>query len=100
MNCASARITVHSSCPRFIRYKRFTTYKGESESLPLRRREDFLAEEGDEVAEQLFLADGIVLVVADGVTTDGYQLGNLNSVTIDRFKYSIIQTEVIGGYGT
>ena len=43
--------------------------------LPLRRREDFLAEEGDEVAEQLFLAGRIATVVADGVTTDGYQLG-------------------------
>ena len=43
--------------------------------LPLRWGEDFLAEEGDEVAEQLFLADRIVLVIADGVTTDGYQLG-------------------------
>ena len=43
--------------------------------LPLRWGEDFLAEEGDEVAEQLFLAGRIVLVVADGVTTDGYQLG-------------------------
>ena len=29
--------------------------------LPLRRREDFLAEEGDEVAEQLFLAGGIII---------------------------------------
>ena len=75
MSCASARITVHSSCPRFIRYKRFTTYKEESEPLPLRWGEDFFAEEGDEVAEQLFLAGGIVLVIADGVTTDGYQLG-------------------------
>ena len=46
-----------------------------SHFLPLRRGEDFLAEEGDEVAEQLFLADRIVLVIADGVTTDGYQLG-------------------------
>ena len=43
--------------------------------LPLRWGEDFLAEEGDEVAEQLFLAGRIVLVIADGVTTDGYQLG-------------------------
>ena len=43
--------------------------------LPLRRREDFLAEEGDEVAEQLFLAGRIATVVADGVTIDGYQLG-------------------------
>ena len=42
--------------------------------LPLRWGEDFLAEEGDEVAEQLFLAGRIVLVIADGVTTDGYQL--------------------------
>lgn len=37
--------------------------------------EEFFAEEGDEVAEQLFLADGIATVVADGVTADGYQLG-------------------------
>ena len=36
---------------------------------------EFFAEEGDEVAEQLFLAGRIVLVIADGVTTDGYQLG-------------------------
>ena len=43
--------------------------------LPLRWGEDFLAEEGDEVVEQLFLAVGIALVIADGVTTDGYQLG-------------------------
>ena len=43
--------------------------------LPLRWGEDFFAEEGDEVAEQLFLAGRIVLVIADGVTTDGYQLG-------------------------
>ena len=42
--------------------------------LPLRWGEDFFAEEGDEVAEQLFLAGRIVLVIADGVTTDGYQL--------------------------
>ena len=75
MNCASARITVHSSCPRFIRYKRFTTYKGESESLPLRRGEDFLAKEGDEVAELLFLPVGVAFVIADDVTIDGYQLG-------------------------
>lgn len=37
--------------------------------------EDCFTEEGDEVAEQLFLAGRIVLVIADGVTTDGYQLG-------------------------
>jgi hypothetical protein len=43
--------------------------------LPLRRGEEFFAEEGDEVAEQLFLAGRIATVVADGVTTDGYQLG-------------------------
>lgn len=43
--------------------------------LPLWWGEEFFAEEGDEVAEQLFLAGGIVLVIADGVTTDGYQLG-------------------------
>ena len=43
--------------------------------LPLRRREEFFAEEGDEVAEQLFLAGRIATVVADGVTADGYQLG-------------------------
>ncbi|MBQ3769499.1 MAG: hypothetical protein II866_10985 [Prevotella sp.] len=43
--------------------------------LPLRWGEEFFAEEGDEVAEQLFLAGRIVLVIADGVTTDGYQLG-------------------------
>ena len=30
-------------------------------------------EEDDEVAEQLFLAGRIATVVADGVTTDGYQ---------------------------
>ena len=30
------------------------------------------AEEDDEVAEQLFLAGGIVMVIADGITTDGY----------------------------
>ena len=44
-------------------------------SLPLRWGEDCFAEESDEVAEQLFLAGRIVLVIADGVTTDGYQLG-------------------------
>jgi hypothetical protein len=43
--------------------------------LPLWWGEEFFAEEGDEVAEQLFLAGRIVLVIADGVTTDGYQLG-------------------------
>ena len=43
--------------------------------LPLRWGEEFFAEEGDEVAEQLFLAGGIALVVADDVTTDGNQLG-------------------------
>ena len=43
--------------------------------LPLRWGEEFFAEEGDEVAEQLFLAGRIVLVIADDVTTDGYQLG-------------------------
>ena len=43
--------------------------------LPLRWGEEFFAEEGDEVAKQLFLAGRIVLVIADGVTTDGYQLG-------------------------
>ena len=41
----------------------------------LRWGEEFFAEEGDEVAEQLFLAGGIALVIADDVTTDGYQLG-------------------------
>ena len=41
----------------------------------LRWGEEFFAEEGDEVAEQLFLAGRIVLVIADGVTADGYQLG-------------------------
>lgn len=46
-----------------------------SHSPPLRWGEEFFAEEGDEVAEQLFLAGRIVLVIADGVTTDGYQLG-------------------------
>ena len=46
-----------------------------SHFLPLRWGEDLYAEEGDEVVEQLFLAGGIVLVIADGVTTDGYQLG-------------------------
>lgn len=43
--------------------------------LPLRWGEEFFAEEGDEVAEQLFLAGRIVLVIADGVTADGYHLG-------------------------
>ena len=43
--------------------------------LPLRWGEDLYAEEGDEVAEQLFLTGGIALIIADGVTTDGYQLG-------------------------
>jgi hypothetical protein len=43
--------------------------------LPLRWGEEFFAEEGDEVAEQLFLAGRIVLVIADGVTADGNQLG-------------------------
>ena len=46
-----------------------------SHFLPLRWGEEFFAEEGDEVAEQLFLAGRIVLVIADGVTIDGYQLG-------------------------
>ena len=41
----------------------------------LRRGEDFLAEEGDEVAELLFLTVGIAFVVADDVTVNGYQLG-------------------------
>lgn len=43
--------------------------------LPLWWGEDCFAEEGDEVAKQLFLAGGIALVIADDVTTDGYQLG-------------------------
>ena len=41
----------------------------------LRWGEEFFAEEGDEVAEHLFLAGRIATVVADGVTADGYQLG-------------------------
>ena len=49
--------------------------KSTASSPPLRWGEDFFAEEGDEVAEQLFLAGRIATVVADGVTTDGYQLG-------------------------
>jgi hypothetical protein len=44
--------------------------------LPLWWGEDFFAEESNEVAEQLFLAGRIATVVADGVTTDGYQLGS------------------------
>ena len=43
--------------------------------LPLRRGEDFLAKEGDEVAELLFLPVGVAFVIADDVTIDGYQLG-------------------------
>ena len=43
--------------------------------LPLWWGEDCFTEAGDEVAEQLFLAGGIALVIADDVTADGYQLG-------------------------
>ena len=46
-----------------------------SHFLPLRRGEDFLAKEGDEVAELLFLPVGVAFVIADDVTIDGYQLG-------------------------
>ena len=43
--------------------------------LPLRWGEEFFAEEGDEVAELLFLPVGVAFVIADDVTIDGYQLG-------------------------
>ena len=36
----------------------------------LRWGEDFLAEEGDEIAEQLFLEGEIALVITDSVTTE------------------------------
>jgi hypothetical protein len=55
-----------------LRFRDFSIF---GVKVHLRWGEDFLAEEGDEVAEQLFLAGGIALVIADDVTTDGYQLG-------------------------